>query len=84
MVKVAVKVGVGVMLGVEEAVGVEVDVGVDVAVGVKVRLGVEVRVQAAALAVMEVAVMVNCCPGEGPHPERARPAAMKRNERLVR
>lgn len=77
-------VGVGVRVGVEEALGVEVKVGVEVEMGVKVRVGVEVRVQAAAVTVRAVAVMVDCCSGEGPHPASAMQAKMKRKQRAMR
>jgi hypothetical protein len=71
-------VGVKVMVGVAEAVGVEVEVGVDVEVGVKVMVEVGVRVQETAVAVCEVAVMVACSSGEGPHPASTRQAEKKR------
>lgn len=48
-------------------VGVSVRVGVKVVVGVSVFVGVDVSVQAAAVAVWIVAVMVACASGEGPH-----------------
>ena len=82
------KVGVRVKVGVEVGVGVEVEVGVEeavrVAVGVKVEVGVMVgvRVQETAVAVRAVAVMVDCCSGEGPQPARAKKVDMKRRKRM--
>jgi hypothetical protein len=73
-------VGVRVMVGVEEAVGVFVKVEVEVKVGVddEVRVGVGVRVQTAAVAVRAVAVMVDCCSGEGPQPASNKQVERKR------
>ena len=64
-VGVAVTVNVGVIVGVNVIVGVKVRVGVNVSVGVNVNVDVGVWVQAAAVAVMDVAVNVACCSGDG-------------------
>jgi acyl-[acyl carrier protein]--UDP-N-acetylglucosamine O-acyltransferase len=60
------KVGVADMVGDGVMVGVNVVVGEKVRVGVKVNVRVGVSVQAAAVAVMEVAVSNACSSGEGP------------------
>ena len=71
-VGVSVMVGVGVILGVRVnvEVGVIVGVFVGVSVGVNVAVGVGVLVQAAAVAVTAVAVMVACISGDGPQADR--------------
>jgi hypothetical protein len=61
-VGVAEIVGEGVMVGVRVSVGVKVMVGV----GVNVNVGVGVFVHAAAVAVMDVAVIAVCSSGDGP------------------
>jgi len=69
-----VKVGVGVIDGEGVMLGVKVMVGDDVivavGVGVKVGVGVGVAVQAAALAVRAVDVMVACLSDEGAQADR--------------
>ena len=67
-VGVGVIVGEGVMLGVRVIVGVVVSVAVGEEVNVAV--GVGVSVHAAAVAVMDVAVMVACISGDGPQADR--------------
>lgn len=64
-VAVAVTVDVEAIVGVKVIVGVDVRVGVSVFVGVNVNVGVDVFVHDAAVAVMDVAVRVACCSGEG-------------------
>ena len=61
-------VGEGVMLGVKVIVGVNVIVAVGVNVNVAVGTGVSVH--AAAVAVMDVAVMVACFSGDGPQADK--------------
>jgi len=71
-----VNVGVGVMVAVGVMVGVSVMVAVGVTVGVSVGRGVDVEegvaVHAAAVAVMEVAIMVACISGDGPQADKRR------------
>jgi hypothetical protein len=64
-VAVAVTVDVEAIVGVKVIVGEGVRVGVNVSVGVNVKVGVEVFVHDAAVAVMDVAVNVACCSGDG-------------------
>src|SRR5215211_1193925 len=64
-VAVAVAVNVEAIVGVKVIVGVDVRVGVSVSVGVNVKVGVDVFVHDAAVAVMDVAVNVACCSGDG-------------------
>jgi len=73
-------VGVEVMVGVKVGVEVKVEVGVkvNVWVDVNVSVGVEVLVQADAVAVCALAVKVDCCSGEGPHPASTKQAEKKR------
>jgi hypothetical protein len=88
------KVGEGVMEGVKVIVGVKVFVAVKVKVGVGVReevtegvnvnVGVDVLVQAAAVAVSAVAVRVDCCSREGPHPASRRQAERKQAKKGAR
>jgi hypothetical protein len=59
------KVAVGVTVNVAVIVGVSVKVGVSVLVGVKLNVGTGVAVHEAAVAVMDVAVCVACCSGDG-------------------
>ena len=69
------KVGVAAMVGVKEMVGVNVAVDVNVGGGVKVDVGVSVN--AAAVAVMDVAVKTTCSSGEGPQALRMNSMANK-------
>lgn len=69
-VGVGVMVGEGVMLGVNVNVKVGDGVIVAVAVGVKVGVLVGVWVHEAAVAVMDVAVIVACISGDGPQAVR--------------
>jgi hypothetical protein len=82
-VGVGVMVGVGVRVGVEKAVDVGVEVAVELEVSVKVRLGVGVLVHASAVAVRALAVMVDCCTGEGPHPASITQVVLMKKKRMV-